>query len=122
MTPSPFPLYPPILTPIAPTLSVWDIEDKELEDRALLSDSRSMPSTPHPEALMVKVYETLNALCAEWVTTALSTAETIVVQSVELLRLDISLEAVVTEEGLTELRNRTIPAIVHLLMMISETI
>uniref|UniRef100_A0A0W0FSR9 Uncharacterized protein n=1 Tax=Moniliophthora roreri TaxID=221103 RepID=A0A0W0FSR9_MONRR len=47
---------------------------------------------PHPKALTAKVYETLNALCANWATTAPLTAGTTVVQSAGLLWLDISLE------------------------------
>ncbi|ESK83106.1 hypothetical protein Moror_6066 [Moniliophthora roreri MCA 2997] len=100
----------------------------ELESTSLTQSTSAVPPTPNltqpqgVEAWMVEVYDLLNALCADWANTAPSTALTTVVQSVELLRLDISLETAVTNEGLLELRDATIPAVLHLLTTIHEMI
>ncbi|ESK81162.1 hypothetical protein Moror_14879 [Moniliophthora roreri MCA 2997] len=79
LMPSLPPLYPSIQTRIASTVSVWDVKDKEADDRDSLQNIRSRPPMPHPEAQMAEVYETLNALCATWVNTVPSTAQTTVV-------------------------------------------
>uniref|UniRef100_A0A0W0FEE9 Uncharacterized protein n=1 Tax=Moniliophthora roreri TaxID=221103 RepID=A0A0W0FEE9_MONRR len=110
------------LTQSTSAVSVWDIKDEETDDEVLHPNNRLRPPTLHPEAWMVEVYDLLNALCADWANTAPSTALTTVVQSVELLRLDISLETAVTNEGLLELRDATIPAVLHLLTTIHEMI
>uniref|UniRef100_A0A0W0FYT3 Uncharacterized protein n=1 Tax=Moniliophthora roreri TaxID=221103 RepID=A0A0W0FYT3_MONRR len=122
-SPSPPLLYQSTRTYLDPLVSVWDVEDDDkTDDRALQQSIRSRAPTPHPEARMVEVYDSLNVLCASWANTALSTAQTTVVRSAELLRLDISLETAVTDEGLVELWDVTIPMVQHLLTMIQETI
>uniref|UniRef100_A0A0W0FAT2 Uncharacterized protein n=1 Tax=Moniliophthora roreri TaxID=221103 RepID=A0A0W0FAT2_MONRR len=112
----------PLETQIDSTISVWDIEDKETEDRVTPPKNRSRSHMPHLRLRMDKVYEHLNALCVEWATTTLWTVETTVVQSVMSLQLDISLKTVVTDEGLAKLWDAMIPTAVHLLMTILGTL
>uniref|UniRef100_A0A0W0FDX6 Uncharacterized protein n=1 Tax=Moniliophthora roreri TaxID=221103 RepID=A0A0W0FDX6_MONRR len=99
---------------------VWDIEDSKEEEQEEPQGDRLRLSTQQPLERMKEAYKHLNALCAEWETTALSTVEVTAVMSAEYLCLDISLKTVVNDKGLTELQDQTIPTALHLLTMIYD--
>ncbi|ESK85727.1 hypothetical protein Moror_2488 [Moniliophthora roreri MCA 2997] len=107
---SPPPLSQLIPTPNVPIMLVWDNEDTEPDDRVLQTASRSRSPTTHTTALLDEVHQALSVLCAEWESTAPSTAWTISAQFATLIKLAISLDIVGTEEGLRELRDEMIPA------------
>uniref|UniRef100_A0A0W0GFJ5 Uncharacterized protein n=1 Tax=Moniliophthora roreri TaxID=221103 RepID=A0A0W0GFJ5_MONRR len=97
---SPSPLFLSTQTLAVHIQLVWDDEEEDQEDRDSQTENRSTPLTPSTMEWVDKVYSALNVLFAEWETTALSTVETTIVQFVELLRLGISLETAMTDEGL----------------------
>ncbi|ESK82794.1 hypothetical protein Moror_12293 [Moniliophthora roreri MCA 2997] len=59
-------IYPTTQTQADPIVSVWDVEDNEMDDRASLQEPRSRPHMPHIMGQMEGVFEALNVLCAEW--------------------------------------------------------
>ncbi|ESK81296.1 hypothetical protein Moror_12135 [Moniliophthora roreri MCA 2997] len=119
---TPPPLSPLTQTPSIPIVSVWDDEDAEPDDRVLQTTSRSRSPTTHTTALLDEVHQALSVLCAEWESTAPSTAWTISAWFATLIKLAISLDIVGTKEGLQELRDKTIPAAHQLLTLIGEMI
>ncbi|ESK84932.1 hypothetical protein Moror_9243 [Moniliophthora roreri MCA 2997] len=120
-TTSPPLLYHTTQTLDDPTILVWDVEDNGMDNRVSLQEPRSRPLTPHIPGQIEGVFKTLNALYADWQITAPWTAQIMIAQYAEILHLDISLETAVTREGLKELQNEGIPAVICLLSTIRET-
>uniref|UniRef100_A0A0W0G308 Uncharacterized protein n=1 Tax=Moniliophthora roreri TaxID=221103 RepID=A0A0W0G308_MONRR len=119
---SPPPLSQSIQTPKIPTVSVWDDEDAEPDDRDSQTEARSNSLTTHTMALLDEVHQELSALCVNWENTALSTVWTMSARFATLIKLAISLDIVGTEDGLRELWVVTIPAVHRLLTMIGDMI
>ncbi|ESK81102.1 hypothetical protein Moror_13359 [Moniliophthora roreri MCA 2997] len=119
---SPPPLSQSTQTPNAPIVSVWDDEDAEPDDRASPIDLTSNDPIMHTTALLNEVHQELSVLCANWESTVPSTVWTISVRFATLIKLAISLDIVGTEEGLRELRDKTIPAVHQLLTTIGDMI
>ncbi|ESK82119.1 hypothetical protein Moror_3496 [Moniliophthora roreri MCA 2997] len=116
------PLSPSTQTPNVPIVSVWDNKDTEPDNRVLQTASRSRSPITHTTVLLDEVHQALSVLCAEWESTALSTAWTISARFATLIKLAISLDIVGTKEGLQELQDEMIPAAHQLLTLIGEMI
>uniref|UniRef100_A0A0W0EZR8 Uncharacterized protein n=1 Tax=Moniliophthora roreri TaxID=221103 RepID=A0A0W0EZR8_MONRR len=119
---SPPPLSQSIQTPNVSIVSVWDNEDVERDDRDSPINSTSNDPITHTMALLDKVHQELNVLCANWESTAPSTVWTMSAQFATLIKLAISLDIVETEEGLRELWDETILAVHQLLTSIGRMI
>uniref|UniRef100_A0A0W0FR63 Uncharacterized protein n=1 Tax=Moniliophthora roreri TaxID=221103 RepID=A0A0W0FR63_MONRR len=109
--------------PVRIQLTVWDNEEEEDEDeeednRDLLPVRISNNPMMQPMARTEEVYAQLNVLFARWEPTAPSTVKTTVVRYVDNLRLGIYLETAMNNNGLTELRDQTIPSAIELLTSI----
>ncbi|ESK83064.1 hypothetical protein Moror_16942 [Moniliophthora roreri MCA 2997] len=100
-------------------LTVWD-EEEEKDDRDLHPVRIFNNPTTWPMARMEEVYTGLNALFARWEPTVPSTVETTVVRFANNLRLGIYLETATNDNSLVELRDRTIPSAMELLMSILQ--
>uniref|UniRef100_A0A0W0F0U2 Uncharacterized protein n=1 Tax=Moniliophthora roreri TaxID=221103 RepID=A0A0W0F0U2_MONRR len=109
-------------TPNTPIVSVWDDEDAEPDDTASPVGSTSSDRITLTTVLLDEVQEELNALCANWESTAPSTVWTMSARFATLLKLAISLDIVGTEDSLRELRDETIPVVHRLLTTIGEMI
>uniref|UniRef100_A0A0W0F6J7 Uncharacterized protein n=1 Tax=Moniliophthora roreri TaxID=221103 RepID=A0A0W0F6J7_MONRR len=119
---SPPPLSQSTQTPNVPTVSMWDDEDAEPDDRDSQIEARSNSPITHTTALLDEVHQELTVLCANWENTAPSTVWTMSARFATLIKLAISLDIVGTEEGLRELRDETIPAVHQLLTTIGDMI
>uniref|UniRef100_A0A0W0FMQ3 Uncharacterized protein n=1 Tax=Moniliophthora roreri TaxID=221103 RepID=A0A0W0FMQ3_MONRR len=119
---SPPPLFQSTQTPNVPTVSVWDDEDAEPDDRDSQTEVRSNSPITHTTALLDEVHQELSVLCVNWENTAPSTVWTMSARFATLIKLAISLDIVGTEEGLQELRDETIPAVHRLLTTIGDMI
>uniref|UniRef100_A0A0W0G9R6 Uncharacterized protein n=1 Tax=Moniliophthora roreri TaxID=221103 RepID=A0A0W0G9R6_MONRR len=122
ITSSPPPLYHPNRVTMNKEISVWDVEDSDDKDDETEPKNRSRIPMPHTTVWTEEVYEQLSALCVDWRDTAPSTVGITLAQSAPIVHLDISLETAVTEEGLDELHDDTIPSVIQLLMTILQTI
>uniref|UniRef100_A0A0W0FPD2 Uncharacterized protein n=1 Tax=Moniliophthora roreri TaxID=221103 RepID=A0A0W0FPD2_MONRR len=119
---SPLPLSQSTQTPNVPTVSVWDDQDTEPDDRDSQIEMRSSDPTTHTTVLLDEVHQELSALCVNWENTAPSTVWTMSARFATLIKLAISLDIVGTEEGLRELWDETIPAVHQLLTTIGDMI
>uniref|UniRef100_A0A0W0FM50 Uncharacterized protein n=1 Tax=Moniliophthora roreri TaxID=221103 RepID=A0A0W0FM50_MONRR len=119
---SPPPTYHMTCVQVDPIVSVWDVEDDKMDNRASLQEPRSRPLTLCIRGQTEGVFEALNALCADWWTTVPPNAQITTAQYAEVLHLDISLETVTTRQGLEELRNESISLTICLLSRIQEMI
>uniref|UniRef100_A0A0W0GFR6 Uncharacterized protein n=1 Tax=Moniliophthora roreri TaxID=221103 RepID=A0A0W0GFR6_MONRR len=122
ITSLPPPLYHLNRVTMNEEISVWDVKGSDDEDNEMEPESRSRIPTLHTTVWMEEVYEQLSALCVNWRDAALSTVGITLAQSVPIVHLNISLETAMTEEGLNELCNDTIPSVIQLLMTILQTI